>query len=218
MKKVIIFGNGDFARLMKYYIDNDTDWIVECFTTESDYINEKEFLGVPLIPFEDLEKNYCPSNHQIILGIGYSNMNKKREEIFYKCKRKGYFVSNYIHSSSLVQTDFIGEGTIILENTLVQPFAKIGVANLIWCNVAIAHDDIIGDFNTLAGSTSLCGFVTIKNNCYLGNRCMVFDHITLEDYTLVGAGADVKKNSNKYDVIVPAKSIVLENRKSIDFI
>lgn len=218
MKKVIIFGNGDFARLMKYYIDNDTNWVVECFTVEKEYIKEDNFMNLPLISFEDIEKKYSPDEFEIILGIGYSHMNKIREKIFFKCKNKGYNISKFIHSTAFVQTDSIGEGTIILERTLIQPFVTIGLANLIWYNVSVAHDDIIGNFNTLAGSTSLCGFVKIKNNCYLGNRCMVFDNVSLDDYTLVGAGADVKRSTQKYDVIVPARSIVLENKKSIDFI
>ena len=76
---------------------------------------------------------------------------------------------------------------------------------------------IIGDFNTISGGVGLCGFDTVGNYCYLGKYSMVFDNVALADYTLVGAGAHVKNDTQEYDVIVPARSVLLEGRKSTDF-
>ena len=42
--------------------------------------------------------------------------------------------------------------------------------------------------------------------------------IEIADFTLVGAGAYVKKSTNVNDVIVPARSVTLEGKKSIDLI
>ena len=39
----------------------------------------------------------------------------------------------------------------------------------------------------------------------------------LADYTLVGAGANVMKDTNPYDVVVPARSVILDVKKSTDF-
>ena len=38
----------------------------------------------------------------------------------------------------------------------------------------------------------------------------------MADYTLVGAAAYAKGTSKEYDVIVPPRSITLENKKSTD--
>ena len=217
-KKIIIFGTGDLAELLTYYIKHDTDWEVACFSINEEYMTGTTFLGLLVIPFEKLEKDFSPNKYEILLGIGYTKMNAIREKIFNECKEKGYVVSKYIHSSAIIGTEDIGEGTIILERSIVQPFASIGKANIIWCNTVIAHNAIIGDFNTLSAAVSVSGFVGVKNNCFLGNQSMVLDHVVLEDFTLVGAGAIVKKNTHKFATIVPARSIVLEHKKSTEFI
>jgi sugar O-acyltransferase (sialic acid O-acetyltransferase NeuD family) len=218
MKKVIIFGNGDFARRMCYYITTDTDWELCGFTVEAEYLNNATFQGLPLINFDTITDKYPNSEYEIVLGVGYRKMNTIRQRIFLECKQKGYRISQFVHSTSFIQTDNIGEGTIILERVLILPFTSIGVGNLILSGATISHDNSIGDFNLIAAMTSTCGFVTIKNNCFLGNRCMVIDGVTLHDYALVGAGANVKKDMMPYEVMVPARSVTLENKRSTDFI
>lgn len=217
MKKIIIFGNSNFAKLMKWYIENDTDREVECFCVEERFITQSYFEKLKVVPFEHIEEKYTPDKYEILIAIGQSGMNNIREKIFNKCKSKGYHVASYIHSSCIQSNSKIGEGNIILEKTLIQPYAEIGNGNLIWYGVLIAHDDVIGNFNTIAGGVSLCGFVHIKNNCYIGNASMIHEYTIIDDYTLVGAGAYVKESTSKYDVVVPARSVILEGRKSIEF-
>lgn len=218
MKKLIIFGNSQFSKLIKWYIDHDDDREVAAFCVHKRYITKEQFEGLPVIAFEELEIKYPPSDYEIILGIGYTHMNDIRKKIYHSCKSKGYFIASYIHSTALVQTSTIGEGNIILEHTLMEPFVRIGNGNLIWYKVAIAHDNRIGDFNTIAGKASLCGDVTIKNNCFIGNSSVIKEHLTIEDYSLIGASAFVTNDVLPYSVVVAPKSIILEGRKSTDFI
>lgn len=215
-KKVIIFGNTKFSKLIKWYIENDTDRELVGFTVEKEYLTEKIFEGFNVVPFDKIEDEYDPRDYEILIAIGYSNMNSIREKIYYKIKEKGYDVASYYHSSSINQAHKIGEGNIILEGNVIQPFVEIGNCNLIWYNTSIAHDVSIGNFNTFAGSSSLSGFVQIGNNCFIGNNSTIKDKIDIADYTLVGAGSYISKSTNPYDVIVPVKSIKLPHKKSVD--
>lgn len=216
MKNLIIFGNGDFARLMKYYIENDDSREVVCFTVDRQYIKEEELWGIPVIPFENIENYYPSSDYEILIAIGNSKMNDIRKGIFNKIKEKGYSVASFIHSSCSIHSHDIGEGNIMLENCLVYPYAKIGDGNLLWDHVLISHDCIVGNFNTFSSYADLCGYVKIGNNGYFGKHCILNDFIEIADYTLVGAAAYAKKNSKPYDVIVPARSVTLETKKSTD--
>ena len=146
-------------------------------------------------------------------------MNDVRKKMFFACKEKGYNIASFIHLTVVVSKDIVlGEGNIILENTIIQPFVEIGAGNLFWHNVKIAHDDKIGSFNTFAQNTSVAGVVNIGNNCFFVFLSIILNRKNIADYTLVGAGAICKADTNPYDVIVPAKGVVLENRKSIDYI
>lgn len=217
MKDLVIFGANDFGRLLKYYIDDDHDLRrVVAYTMNEKYITEKCFLGLPVVPFETIQDKYPPEAYEIIIAVGNSKMNDVRKKVFKECKAKSYTVASYYHSSCSIHSRDIGEGNILLENCLVYPFAKIGDGNLMWDNVLISHDCVVGSFNTFSSYADLCGYVTIGDNGYFGKHCIINEHSTIADYTLVGANAYAKRLTHPYDVVVPARSVVLDNKKSTD--
>lgn len=217
MKKLILYGNTEFAKMMKYYIDTDTDREVACYTVEEKYINEKQIGLIDVVPFENINiKLYPIEQYEILICIGYSKMNNVRKRIFNKCKNMGYTVASYVHSSTKIPHGTkIGEGNIILENVTIQPFVKLGNSNLIWYNSTIAHNCVVGNFNTLCGMSSLSGCVKIGDNCFIGNNATIKDHILIRDYTLVGAASYINKDTEKYSVYVPERTIRLD-KISID--
>lgn len=217
MKKLIIFGANDLGRLLKYYIEKDDSRTVVAFTMNREYIKENSFLGFPVVPFENIAVSYPPSEYEILIAIGNSKMNNIRKKVFLECKAQGYTIASYIHSSCSINSDDIGEGNIMLEKCLVYPFAIIGNGNLFWDHVLISHDCVVGDYNTFSSYADLCGYVTIGNNGYFGKHCIINEYSQIADYTLVGAAAYAKKETKPYDVVVPARSIILEDKKSTDF-
>ena len=55
MKKVIIFGTGDLAKLIRKYLTRDSPHEIVAFTSHQEFINEKNIDGLPVIPFEKIE-------------------------------------------------------------------------------------------------------------------------------------------------------------------
>lgn len=221
MKDLIIIGNGSFARLLHYYVTEYKEWKVAAFSVDKAYIGKGASIcpdGINVVPFETLEKEFPPENYEVLLGIGYSKMNQVREDLFFRCKQKGYTVASFIHPSALISKGVeMDEGNIILEHSIIQPFVTLGKGNLIWHGVKVAHDDVIGNFTTLCQNTSIAGVTYVGDNCFLGNSCIVLNGLTIAKATLVGAGAIVKKDTEPYEVIVPARSVSLADRKSTDF-
>ena len=84
LKNIIIFGANDLGRLLKYYLEDDHDKrAVVAFTMDKSYIKEEVFLGLPVVPFETLEKLYSPEEYEILIAIGNSKMNEVRKRIFF---------------------------------------------------------------------------------------------------------------------------------------
>lgn len=217
MKKLIIFGANDLGRLLKYYLEEDGDRReLLAFTMNREYIKNDSFLGLPVVPFETINERFSPEKHEILIAIGYSKMNDIRKKIFLQCKSKGYSVASFIHSSCSIHSRDIGEGNVLLEGCLVYPFTKIGNGNLLWDNVQISHDCVVGDFNTFSSYADLCGYVTIGNNGFFGKHCVINEHSVIADYTLVGAMAYAKGQTSPYDVVVPARGVILNHKKSTD--
>lgn len=221
MKPVVVIGAESFAELLFFYLKNYSKREIVAFSVHSQYIkrDQETFCGLPIIPFERLEVYYPAYNYDVILGLGHSKMNTVRKTLFFACKEKGYSIASFIHPTTFISKDAVlGEGNIILENSLIQPFVTIGDGNLLWDSVAITHNDRIGNFNTFAGNTGLSGFVTVGDHCYFGKHSMTFDKLQIADFTLIGAGAFVKRNTKPYDVIVPVRSMTLEGKRSTDFL
>ena len=221
MKDLIIVGVSSFAKLLYTYLCECDKRDVVAFTVNKKYITqgETEFCGKPLVPLEKIQEIYSPELFDIMMGIGHSKMNQVRQRLFVECKRKGYFIASFIHPSVYISKNAkLGEGNIILEMSSIAPFVKIGNGNLLWDHVQLAHEDVLGNYNTISGGCGISGASEVGNNCYLGKHSMVFDHVKISDFTLLGAGAYIKHDSQPYDVIVPAQSITLKGKQSIEFL
>jgi len=221
VKDLIIIGNGNFAKLLYYYLAEYSERRVAAFSVDSAYIKEDvcSIAGINIVPLEFLKEQYPPENFELILGIGYTKMNQTRKDLFLRSKKAGYTVASFIHPTAIVSKNAVlDEGNIILEQCVIQPFVKLGKGNLIWHSVKLAHDDVIGSFNTFCQNTSIAGVTQVGDNCFLGNSCTVLNRINIADFTLVGAGAVLKRDTDPYEVIVPARSVLLQDKKSTDYI
>src|ERR1017187_8878774 len=98
MSKIIIFGTGDIAQIANYYFKIDYDHEVVAFTVNKAYLNEKEFEGLPIVSFEEINKLYPPEEYKMFIALSYSKMNKIREAKYHEAKAMGYELVSYISS------------------------------------------------------------------------------------------------------------------------
>lgn len=212
-KKVLIFGTGQFAQIIKRYLE-EQGRVLAGFTVNKSCISG----GGGVYPFETIEKIFPPSEYEMIICVGYTHMNSIRQRIFAEAQEKGYHIIGFIHESATVLTDDIGDGTIVMERALIGPFCKLGTGNIVFADAHIAHHTLVGDFNFFTISVAVAGNVKIGNNCFFGNNCTIRNGIEIKDYTLIGAGAYVSKSTEAYDVMVPNRAIKLEGKTSSNIV
>ena len=120
----------------------------------------------------------------------------------------------------------IGEDTHIFCNIITsEPYLiTIGKNCTISTEVSfLTHDASIGLFLDRKVKSDICGPITLGDNCFIGNRAILFYGITLADNTIVAAGSVVTKFIDEPGCIVggnPAKAIgkvdaFLEKKKTI---
>ena len=97
MSKIIIFGTGPFAEIVYFYLTHDSPHDVIGFTVNESFIKENKFFGLPVIPFENIEKKYSPNEVSMFVSVGYKNMNKDRAKICDQVKQKGYELISYVN-------------------------------------------------------------------------------------------------------------------------
>jgi sugar O-acyltransferase (sialic acid O-acetyltransferase NeuD family) len=213
MSKIIIFGTGDIAQIANYYFKIDSEHEVVAFTVNQAYLNEKEFEGLPVIPFEDIESNFHPEEYKMFIALSYSKMNKIREAKYDEAKAKGYELVSYISSKCTYLSQFQpGDNCFIFEDNTIQPFVKIGNNVTLWSGNHIGHHSEIDDHNFISSHVVISGHCKIESNCFVGVNSTLAHKVHLAKETLVGAGAIITKDTIEKGVYVPAKSILIDKK------
>ena len=208
--KVIIFGLLDTAELAYWYLKNDSAFSIEAFTVNKEYKTNKEFKGLPVIAFEELEKHFSPKEFKLFAPLTGRKMNRIREKVYLEGKSKGYDYATYISSKANICDNEIGENCFILEGNNIQPYTKIGNNVVLWSGNHIGHHGVIKDHVFFTSHVVMSGHCIIESYCFCGVNSTIKDHAHMAEGTLLGMGASLIGNStDPWSVYVgnPAKKL-----------
>lgn len=201
MKKIIIYGCGTGADVATRYIRSDKEDKICAYTADAKYISNNNFMDLPLVAFEDIERQYPPDNYLMFIPLGSKAMNHLRAEKYQLAKNKGYTLYSYVSSKSFLHYDIdCGENCFILEGQAINFDVKIGNNVVMWSSNHVGDRTIIGDHVWLSSHVTIAGNATIKDYCFLGINATIANNIVLEPETFVGATCFITKNTKKGDV------------------
>lgn len=200
MKKVVIFGTGELAQRIFFYLKDSDDQVI-AFCANRSKIDKEELLGLPVIAFENIEETFPPSEFSMFIALAYSEMNKKRAKFFNEAKNKDYELYSFIHPSTKVWDEFeMGENCFILANNVIQPFVKLGNNVLIGSNNLISHNTTIGDNCFITSNVTMGGHITMGKNCFVGLSATINQRIKIGNECIIGAGTIISKDINDKEV------------------
>lgn len=215
-KKIYILGTTDFSFMIHQMIDQEEEMeIVGHVVSQSDYsknIEKCKMHNTKLYPLEDLESQ--SQNINILNTIGYTCMNKIRENITEECMRRNYQVVEYISRRAIVLSENRGMGNIVLPGAYIGTGIKMGDGNIFYAGCVFTHDISIGNYNFFAANGTYGGFISIGNNCFVGMGAVVKNRVSMGHSVLVGAGTYVSHDVKDEEVIVTPSAIVLEKKSS----
>ena len=201
MKKVIIFGVLDTAELAHFYLTNDSPYEVECFTVNEKYIQSKTFKPrgsekeYSVVPFEQLEDMYPPSDYYLFAPMTGVKMNNLRKSIYQEGKKKGYEYISYVSSKATMFGNEIGENCFILEDNTLQPFTTIGNNVVLWSGNHIGHHGRIDDHVFFTSHVVMSGHCHIKERSWIGVNATIRDFTTIGEGCLVAMGSLITKDT-----------------------
>jgi sugar O-acyltransferase (sialic acid O-acetyltransferase NeuD family) len=211
--KVIIFGTLDTAELAHYYLTNDSPYEVAAFTVSRDYLKENYFSPrgtdevYPVVPFENLESIYPPSEYLLFAPMTGVKMNTLRKQIYEEGKAKGYEYISYVSSKATTCNNKIGENCFILEDNTLQPFTEIGNNVVLWSGNHIGHHGKIEDHVFFTSHVVMSGHCHIKERAWLGVNATIRDYTTIGEGCLIAMGSVITKNTDDGGIYMgfPAK-------------
>jgi sugar O-acyltransferase (sialic acid O-acetyltransferase NeuD family) len=201
-KKLVIFGYTEFAEIAYEYFTHDSDYTVAGFCVHKEYITKTELFGLPIVPFEEVEKHFAPSDHSFFAASVYTKLNRLRTKVMSDAKEKGYQLASYVSSHSFVWRNVkLGEHVFIFEDNTVQPFVEIGSNVVLWSGNHIGHHSKVGDNCFISSHVVVSGGVNIGKNCFLGVNSTINNAVTIGDDCVLASGALVVKD-------IPENSVV----------
>jgi sugar O-acyltransferase (sialic acid O-acetyltransferase NeuD family) len=203
MSKVIIFGAGKIADEAYFYFTNDSPHEILAFTADSEYVTAQEKLGLPVIPFEEIQDKYPPGDHKMFVAVGYQDLNRFRAQKYAEAKAKGYELVSYISSraANLGNVE-VGDNCFVLEFATIQPCSRVGNDVFIWSGNHIGHHARIGDHCYIAGNAVISGNTVVGNNCFIGVTATIGHEVTIGAESFIGAGCLITKNAEPKSVYV----------------
>lgn len=218
-KKLIIFGIEDFAQIAYEYFTHDSEYEVVAFTVHKEYIKQSTLLGVPVVPFGDIENLFLSKDHDIFVAVTYGNMNRNRALICGGVKSMGYKLANYISSNSFVWPGVkFGEHCFVFEANVIQPFVVIGDNCVLWSGNHIGHHSILGDNLFISSHVVVSGWCDIGDNCFLGVNSTLSNNTKLGKESWVMPNAFLKGNIPSNSFVKTASSeIDILNEKALSF-
>ena len=195
-QQLVIIGDGLMAEIAYEYFTHDSDYDIVAFAVETSHLSKTEFHGLPVIPFENIETLYPPSQYQVFVALVYNQLNRLRTRLYHAVKGMGYTCSNYISSRAFVWKNVeIGENVFIFEDNTVQPFVKLGNNIILWSGNHIGHHTKIDDHNFISSHVVLSGNMHLKESCFIGvNACFAND-LVIEKDGFFAIGSVITRNT-----------------------
>ena len=207
--KLIIYGIGEFAKLVRYYFEYETEYEVVAYCLDEQYMKNNIFDNLPIVSFDSLENEYSNSFYQIFIAVGYKNM-RARKALFESVQKKNYTMASFISKSVLKDPSVqIGENCLVLQGVILEPFCNIEANTFINSGVTVCHHAKVSKHCFIAAKTLIGGYTTIGENSFLGFSSVVLQKLNLSAETLLGAGAVCVSHTTPYSMYIgsPAKYI-----------
>lgn len=142
----------------------------------------------------------------VILALGDSPTRARRRD---EALGLGFGEWSVMADPSLVYSDAIGPGAMILPGAVVNAGARIGASVIVNTNATVEHDCVLGDYCHLAPGAVLASAVELGPHVWIGANATVLPGLSVVGGTTIGSGAVVTRSITQRGVYagVPARPI-----------
>jgi len=207
---LVIFGSGQMAEFAFVRFRRDSHFEVVGFTVDRSHASDTRFCGLPLVPFDEVERHFPAPSAHIFIAVGPVQANRIRADRFLQAKQRGYRFASYVSPHAIVDPEVvIGENCSIGENAIVGPFTRIGDDVRIGSASVVGHHCTLEDHCFIGVSSVVAGSVRVGARVFVGINATVRDRVTLGEGTVVGAGATVVRDTAPGTVLAAPEAVVV---------
>jgi sugar O-acyltransferase (sialic acid O-acetyltransferase NeuD family) len=197
--RVVIVGARRFARRMYVYLSQDGGRDVAAFAVPREYLDEAEILGLEVVALEELEDRFDPAGHEACVAVGYVRTNRVRAELCAELEGRGYGLTAYRSSRATVWGEVAARHTLVLDDAVVGPFAKVG-EDVILNGANVNHDAVVEDHCFIGTGATVGGEATVGAYSFVGLNATIRNEVTIAPRCVIGAGAVIKRDTQEGEV------------------
>ncbi len=207
LNNISFLGMGDLAKELHSYLVTSPDFNPETnfFFYDDTEASDLSLHGYTIKYVSDIRSAVYWSESLYFLTISSG-----RRELYDILKKQGFFLSSFIHHTSIISPfASLGEGCIFFPYSVVSCNAQIGNSNIFNSFVGIGHDVLIGHFNTFSSRVDLTGHVSVKNNCFFGPGSVVVPGKSICDDCRIGPNVVVYNSLKRPKILfnLPSRTL-----------
>lgn len=195
-RRVVLFGTGYVSRFVKFMLDHESPHAVVALSVDAAAMKQSAAFGLPVVPFEELVDRYPPDDHAMFVALGYTRVNRLREEKAAQARSLGYELVSHVSPRASTWDDLVlGDNCIVMDEVIVHPFVEIGDNAMIWSGAHIGHGSVVGDNCFFASRALAAGFVSVGQNAFIGANATIRHGVTIGRESIIGAGAVITRDT-----------------------
>ena len=207
INKIVLLGGGGHCKACIDVIET-TNFTIEGIVDKK--INVGKVLNYEIIGNDNDLEELVRKNYLFLVTVGQIKFPSLRIKLFEKIKQADGRLAIVIASTAIISnSSVIGEGTIVMHQTLVNSDAKIGSNCIINNKSLVEHDYSIGDHTHISTAAIINGNCVIGKRVFIGSNAVVAHGVHIADDVVIGSGSVVIKNILRKGVYAgnPARKI-----------
>jgi acetyltransferase EpsM len=192
MRKLIVIGGGEFARVIMDCASADPSWRIVGFLDPQPCADTTARLGIPRLGGDAAVADFPDA--MFVLGIGGLGVSDVRRRVAHGLGIPDESWARIVHpTASVSPTATLGPGVVVLPGAVICTGARIGAHSVINLGAKIDHDVRVGEFVFVSPQAALGGGSTVDRDSYVGMGAIVRDHVRVSERTMIGMGAVVAR-------------------------
>ncbi|MEZ9470059.1 acetyltransferase [Vibrio lentus] len=150
---------------------------------------------------------HCVDYNAVIVAIGHNQTRLQKQSLLSDHGAKFLVLAH--PSAILSKYAQIGDGSVLMAGSVVNPFSRLGRSCIINTNASVDHDCALSDGVHISPGASLAGGVHIGTSSWIGINATVKQLVKVGSQSVIAAGAAVIYDVVDYQIMagVPAQPL-----------
>ena len=159
--------------------------------------------GRPVLAFDEIEAAFPPSRCQMLVAIGYHDLNRLREARCAAARAKGYRLASWVSPAAHVPASArMGDNCVVMPGAMLQPFSTLEDGVFVWHGAVVGHHATIGAQSWLASNCTISSTARLGARCFVGVNAAIGHELEVGADTLIGAQAVITRSTESGGVYI----------------